>query len=186
MLDHYDLAEKDFEQSSVLEPDKDSGYIGLGVTYIETGKSAQAVPLLRKRLREKPDDANLLYLLGEALVRSGAAPGDKAFAEAQASLEKSVTLNPAMCLPHIELGGIYMQEGRIADAVPQFEQARLIDPKEKSSYSHLAIAYRRLGQPEKAKEMVSFLRDINDEERANPNPKMRAADEAAPTPANLK
>ena len=186
MLDHYDLAEKDFEQSSVLEPDKDSGYIGLGVTYIETGKSAQAVPLLRKRLREKPDDANLLYLLGEALVRSGAAPGDKAFAEAQASLEKSVTLNPAMCLPHIELGGIYMQEGRIADAVPQFEQARLIDPKEKSSYSHLAIAYRRLGQPEKAKEMVSFLRDINDEERANPNPKMRAADEAAPKPANLK
>jgi tetratricopeptide (TPR) repeat protein len=186
MQDHYDLAEKDFETASALDPEKNSGYIGLGVTYIETGKASQAIPLLRKRLLEQPDDANLLYLLGEALVRDGAGPGDKTFTEAQAALEKSIRLNPNLCLPHVALGSIYLQENRTEDAIKLFEEARLIDPREKSAYSHLAIAYRRAGQPDKAKEMVSFLRDINDQERTDPGQKVRAADEVASTPAPQK
>jgi tetratricopeptide (TPR) repeat protein len=182
MQDHYDLAEKDFETAAALDPAKNSGYIGLGVTYIETGKASQAIPLLRKRLLEQPDDPNLLYLLGEALVRDGAGPGDTTFTEAQSALEKSLRLNPNLCLPHVALGSIYLQENRNEDAIKLFEQARLIDPKEKSAYSHLAIAYRRVGQPDKAKEMVSFLRDINDQERTDPGQKVKAADNVAGTP----
>jgi tetratricopeptide (TPR) repeat protein len=152
MQDEFELAEKDFKLSSDLAPEKNLGAIGLGVSFLETGHDAQAIDVLHQRLREKPNDASLEYLLGEALLRSGATPGSAAYTEAQNALEKSIHLNPNLCLPHISLGTIYLDEDRNQDAVGQFEQARAIDPTERSAYSHLAVAYRRLGEQDKAKE----------------------------------
>jgi predicted Zn-dependent protease len=155
-----ELAEKDFQEASLLAPQQSLGIVGLGSIYLEQGHSEEAVQVIRARLRQKPEDASLLYLLGENLMRSGALPGQPAYSEAQAALEKSVKLNPGLCLPHISLGSIYMEEARYADAAVQFEQARAIDPTEKSSYSHLAVAYRRLGQPEKASEALTALKQV--------------------------
>jgi Flp pilus assembly protein TadD len=84
-----------------------------------------------------------------------------------------------MCLPHISLGKIYQLEGKLQDAVTQFEQARLIDPREKSGYSHLAVAYRRLGQFDKASAAVNALKAINDQERENPAHGMKSVDETS-------
>ncbi len=55
--------------------------------------------------------------------------------------------------------------GKLQEAAGQLEQARRIDPKDKSAYSHLAVAYRRLGQLEKAREVLSTLHEINAQER---------------------
>jgi tetratricopeptide (TPR) repeat protein len=175
MQDEFELAEKDFKLAADLAPQTNFGYIGLGVAYLETGHDAQAIQVLRQRLREKPNDASLLYLLGEGLIRTGAAPGAPAYAEAQAILEKSVLLNPNLCLPHISLGTIYLDEDRAKDAVTQFEQARAIDPKERSAYSHLAVAYRRLGQVDKAKETLNSLKDVIEQERRSTREKMKTA-----------
>lgn len=177
MQDEFDLAEKDFELSAKLAPEGNFGYIGLGVTYLETGHDTQAIQVLRQRLREKPDDAGLLYLLGEGLLRTGASPGNAEYKEAQTSLEKSVSLNPNLCLPHVSLGTIYLDEGRTGDAVHEFEQARAIDPTERSAYSHLAVAYRRLGQTDKATEVLNALKEIIAEERQGLRDKMKTATE---------
>jgi predicted Zn-dependent protease len=166
MQDHFELAEKDFQEASLLAPQSDFGDVGLGVTYLEIGNSDKAIQILRERLRQKPKDANLQYLLGEGLLRSGASPGQPAYAEAQDALEKSVHLNPRLCLAHVSLGTIYLDEDRIAEAAAQFEQARTIDPAEKSAYSHLAVAYRRLNQPEKAKDTLAELKQVLDRQRA--------------------
>ena len=174
--DNFDLAENDFEQAAVLNPQHDFGSVGLGALYLERGNSAEALKVTRAQLRKKPNDPSLLYLLGEGLLSSGAAPGQPAFAEAQESLEKSVKLNPALCLPHVSLGSIYLREERYADAAFQFEAARAIDPSENSAYSHLAVAYRHLGQPEKAKEVLSALQRILEQQRSG----SRAPSEAAP------
>jgi superkiller protein 3 len=178
MQDHFELAEKDFQQASLLAPQSDFGDVGLGVTYLEIGNSDKAIHILRDRLRQKPNDANLLYLLGEGLLRSGAAPGEPAYAESQAALEKSVKLNPSLCLPHISLGSIYLDEGRFSDAAAEFEKARAIDPSEKSAYSHLAVAYRRMGQPDKAKEALTQLQQVLEQARAGSRVKIptQAAD----------
>ena len=174
MMDEFELAEKDFKLSADLAPQKDLGEVGLGVSFLETGHDAQAIAILRKSLREKPNDASLLYLLGEALIRSGAAPGSPALVEAQSLLEKSTRNNPNLCLPHISLGTIYLDEDRAQDAVEQFEKARAIDPKERSAYSHLAVAYRRLGHTDKAKEVLNALKDVIEGERRATREKMKA------------
>jgi tetratricopeptide (TPR) repeat protein len=166
MQDRFEDAEKDFQLSAGLAPESDTGYIGLGVTYLETGKAAQAVPVLRGRLRDHPEDANLSYLLAEALLRSGAQQGDAGYSEAQTLLEKSVRLNPNMVEPHVSLGTIYLRQDKARDAAEQFEQARKIDPNSKGACAHLAVAYRKLGQADKAREVLLELKAINDRERA--------------------
>jgi tetratricopeptide (TPR) repeat protein len=173
--DEFELAEKDFKLSADLSPQNSLGVIGLGVSYLETGHDAQAIQVLRQRLRAKPDDASLLYLLGEGLIRSGASPGSTAYSEAQSVLEKSTRLNPNLCLPHISLGTIYLDEERARDAAVQFELARAIDPKERSAYSHLAVAYRRLGEAEKSKEVLTALKDVIEQERRSTREKMKTS-----------
>jgi tetratricopeptide (TPR) repeat protein len=182
--DEFGKAEADFKLSAELAPQTDLGYVGLGVSYLETGHGAQAIEVLRQRLRTKPNDANLLYLLGEALLRTGAAPSTSAYSEAQTSLENSVRINPNLCLPHVSLGTIYLDEDRPADAAGQFEKARAIDPKERSAYSHLAVAYRRLGQVDKAKDVLNALKEVIEAERQTTREKMKtAADEPGSKPA---
>lgn len=179
MQDRFDLAEKDFTQSSELDPKNDLGYLGLGAAYLEAGNAAKAVQVLKLRIQQKPNDANLLYLLGAALMRSGANLGSPAFAEAQTVLEKSVRLNPKLSLPHVSLGTIYLEENRADAAVTQFKQALLIDPRQRSALSHLAIAYRRLGQTENARNTLNSLKKIVEHEQAVPREKMKTVEEGS-------
>jgi predicted Zn-dependent protease len=184
MQDEYDLAEKDFQKAAELAPQNNLGAVGLGVTYLEKGNAAHAISVLRERLRQNPNDASLLYLLAEALLRNGAVAGTPEYEEAQDSLEESVHLNPNLCLPHVSLGSIYLDENRFPEAVSQLDQARAIDPTERSAYSHLAVAYRRMGQPDKSKEVLNALKEMIERERRNTREKMKAESEriAAPTP----
>jgi tetratricopeptide (TPR) repeat protein len=180
MRDNFQLAELDFRKAALLAPEKSSSYKGLGVLYLETGNAAQAIETLRKRLRVTPNDPDLLYLLGEALLKSGARPGDEAYRQAQTALESSVKLNPRLCLPHVSLGRIYLEEDRATEAVAQLEQAREIDPNERSTYWQLAVAYRKLGQTGKQREALSTLKGLNNQERAGARDKTRLASESRP------
>lgn len=181
MQDHYEAAERDFQLSADLSPESETGYIGLGVTYLETGKAAQAVPVLRSRLREHPDDASLNYLLAEALVRGGAQPGEPAFLEAETRLQESTKIDPSLVDPHVSLGSLYLRQEKVQEAVEQFELARKIDPNSKAACAHLAVGYRRLGQTEKARSVLLDLKAINDRERGGVKEFSRPGGQAADT-----
>ena len=171
---HFELAEHDFEQASALAPENDLGGLGLGIAYLESGDSKQAIALLRTRLRAHPEDPKLLYLLGEALLRSGAVPGDAAYLEAQQSLEEAVAGDPRLELAHILLGKIYLAQNKNSGAVVELEQARALKPNERSIYSHLATAYRRLGDADKAAKALATLQEINDRDRSAVTARMKS------------
>jgi tetratricopeptide (TPR) repeat protein len=165
MRNQFDLAEQDFQFAAKLAPEKNLSYVALGVSYMQVGDLPKAITSLRQRIKQKPDDPTLRYLLGEALVRSGATPGDPAFTEAKVSLEKSVKLNPRFAPAQVNLGRIYLKENRLDKSLSHLEQARALDPKDKSAYSQLAIVYRRKGKPEVAKTMLAKLNELNDQAR---------------------
>lgn len=165
MMDRFELAEKDFQLASRLAPDKNLTYVALGVTYMQTGHLQEAIRSLRQRAKEKPNDPILLYLLGDALIRSGASPGDPAFEEARTVLEKSVKLNPQLAASQGDLARLYLKENRLEDAREHLERAKAIDPKDKTAYAQLAVVYRRLGKPELAGAMLKTLSKLNEEIR---------------------
>lgn len=165
MQNHFDLAERDFQLSSSLSPEKNFAYVGLGLSYMEEGNLPEALKILRQRIKRKPDDATLQYLLGEGLLRSGASPGEAAFAEAKAALGKSLALNPKSASAHIAFAKLLLKQGGVERAVVHLETARALDPKLKAAYSQLAIAYRRQGKPEQAKAMLATLSKLNEDDR---------------------
>jgi Flp pilus assembly protein TadD len=63
------------------------------------------------------------------------------------------------------LAKLYLKENRVDEALLHLEKARSLDPKEKSAYSQLAVAYRRKGEPELATAMLKTLNQLNEEER---------------------
>ena len=171
MRSQFDLAQKDFQLAGELAPDKNLSYVALGVSYMQTGNLAKAIDFLRQRIQEKPDDSALQYFLGEALIRSGATPGASDFADAKAALEKSVELNSKFATAQIELGKIYLKEDLVDQALQHLELAHTLDPREKATYSALAIAYRRKGKLDLANAMLATLNKLNDEERKG-NPRL--------------
>jgi tetratricopeptide (TPR) repeat protein len=165
MTNHFDLAENDFQTASRLAPNKNLTYVAMGVSYMQTGHLPEAIQSLRGRLKQKPDDPILLYLLGDALIRSGTSPGDPTFAEAQSSLEKSVKLNPELAASRADLGKLYLKANRLEDARQQLERALAIDPKDKTALSQLAVVYRKTGKPDMAATMLTTLNKLNEEDR---------------------
>ncbi len=165
MKNEFDLAERDFQLASQLAPDKNLSYVGLGVSYLQTGNVSEAIHTLRQRIKEKPADATLHYLLGRALIWTGAAPEDPEFAEARRAIETSVKLNPKFVPSLVELAKINLHENRVEEAVPLLETARSLDPNDNPACSQLAIAYRRLGKIDKAKEVLAALAKLNEEQR---------------------
>jgi len=51
MLNQFELAEQDFQQAAELAPENNFSYIGLGVSYMQTGDLPQAITVLRQRTR---------------------------------------------------------------------------------------------------------------------------------------
>ncbi len=164
--DNFRLAEEDFKHATALSPERSANYKGLGILYLESGHSAQATETLKHRLKEKPNDPELLYLLGESLLRSGAQPGDATYREAQAAFERSVQFDAKASLPRVSLGKMYLEQGRTQEAVTELEEAKAADPKEKSVYWQLANAYRKLGESAKQKQVLTELKELNDQERS--------------------
>lgn len=167
LLDRFKLAEHDFEVASQMAPEKDLAYVGLSLAHIQKGKLTQAAEVLRRRIRQQPNDYVLQYLLGEALIRSGVIPGQPALVEARTALEKSVRLNTNFSRSHIGLAKIYLKENRTDEAIQHLEKARELDPGEKAVYSNLATAYRRKGDPDKVAAMLAMVKKLNDDERAH-------------------
>lgn len=165
LKNQFDLADQDFQLAAKLAPEKDLSYLGLGISYMQTGNLPEAIRTLRQRVTEKPSDPRLQYLLGDALIRSGANPGDAAFGEAKAALEKSVALNASFAPSHVDLAKLYLRENRVDEAVRLLEKARDLDPQDKAACSQLAIAYRKQGKPKEAAVVLAALAKINEEER---------------------
>lgn len=180
MTNRFDLAENDFQTAGKLAPNKNLTYVAMGVSYMQTGHLPEAVQSLRGRIKQKPDDPILLYLLGDALIRSGITPDDHEFAEARSALEKSVKLNPQFAASRVDLGKLYLRDNRLEDAQQNLEQALAIDPKDKTAISQLAVVYRKTGKADLAGAMLANLNKLNEQDRQDDQrQRLRIVDEPA-------
>lgn len=163
MREQPDLAERDFQRARELAPEKDLNYAALGFSFIQT-KNPRALALLRERVKAKPNDFTLQYMLGESLFNSNVTPGEPEFTEARMAMEMAVKLNPNSSTAQTDLGELYFLDGHIDKAIEHLERARMLNPKNRAAYARLANAYRRQGKREQVKAMSLMVMKLNDEE----------------------
>ncbi len=164
MLDDLDSAKADFDLAARLAPSSDIGYLAAAQENLFAGNLAEAIRVARAARAEGAQDYQLLAILGEALIRDGANPGQPEFAEARGALEKSVAARPNYASSQIALGHVYLLEERPGPAIERLEIGRQLSPRNPSVFSLLAVAYRKLGRTEEAQTMLAILSRLHDEQ----------------------
>ncbi len=156
-LAQYESGEEDFRRAEQLDPQVELGGAGRSLAELQRNDLPQAEATVREGLRKQPKDAFLHYLLAEILVRKGASPGTPEFAEAVATAQQAVTLNPSLTLARNTLGEIYLQDGKLEPAVEQFQAALRINPGDEKSLYHLILALRRDNQTQEVPALMKKL-----------------------------
>jgi tetratricopeptide (TPR) repeat protein len=166
-LEQAELADRDFQLVRKLSPDSEIAWIAAAQQALLSGNVQEAIRAARAGLSKGHTHYLLLTMLGEALLRAGATPATPAeFGEAQAALERAVAERPGYSSAHIALGRIYLAKQNVAGAISQLETARQLDPRNRSVYAALATAWQRARQPDKAREALAALAELNRQEAA--------------------
>ena len=164
MQDDFDNAKPDFEKATRLAPHSEIGYLAEAQEYFFSGNLAEAIRVSRAASAEGKQDYQLLAILGEALIRDGASPGQPEFAEARNALERSVAARPKYASSQIALGHLEFLDGRVDAAIEHLEIGRRLSPQNPAAYSLLAATYRKRGQIDQAEEMLAVVAKLNHEQ----------------------
>jgi tetratricopeptide (TPR) repeat protein len=169
MLDQFDDAKPEFDLAAALAPHADIAFLAAAQKSFLAGNLAEAIRIGRAAAREGHDNYVLLTILSEALIRSGASPGQPDFKEAEVALTKAVAERPRYASSQIALGYLLLLDNRVDSAVEHLEKGLQLDPRNPSVYSHLAVAYRKLGKQQQSDAMLATLAQLNAEQAARIN-----------------
>lgn len=128
----------------------------MGVALLTEGNSGGAVTELKAAVKKNPWDAEAWHELGLAWFAS------KRFEDAEQCLKKAIELKDGYSQAKLNLGSLYLETGRFADAVPLL-QAAAGDPeyREPARARHnLGWAYQNLGdEPQARTQYHTVLRE---------------------------
>lgn len=129
-------AEKTFQEAVALRPEDWTGYNKLGAFYDQQGKYPQSIAAYQQALKLTPDNSEVYSNLGSAYVDQG---GTDSLRLAEQALKKSISLSPGYPA-YANLGLLYMQEKRFAEAAAATEQALKINGNDYMVWNNLMLA----------------------------------------------
>jgi tetratricopeptide (TPR) repeat protein len=118
---------------------------------------ADALPLLRDAVKQKPSAARAQRYLGDALLASDDARG------AGEAYRAALAADPKLAGAELGLGQALLKEKQTAEAAPHYRQAAALDPDLKSYQLEIAGALLQAGEKDKA---VQFLKEFPDDAAA--------------------
>lgn len=165
MKGQFTQAEQDFAEAAKRAPEKAVHYVALGTVWMQTGHVEKAIDIMRAGARKKPNDFLTQYMLGRALLQSGALPRALAGEEAFAALQTSVRLNPNFWHSRVELGKLLLKRGEVDRAIQELEKAVELNPGQATPAYPLAQAYRAKGNLARAQELLDRVSKIQAAQR---------------------
>jgi predicted Zn-dependent protease len=153
--------EAELDYHRVVDIDKKSvaARIGLAFSLIQRQRQTEATTLLEELASSDRGTYFPYYLLGELYLRQGLED------QAILSLTRAASLEPAFAAVHSSLGKLHLKKQNLGAAVKELEMATRLDPSDTTGFYQLSIAYRKMGQPERAREALIQVRRLNEIER---------------------
>lgn len=134
-----------------LNPAYTETYRLLGYYYIVTGKKEEAVKILEKALTIDPISTVINNYLGEAYIMANR------YDEAYALAEKQLEINPTMRVAIESKGWCVGLKGDWNKALELFQEVHRLANHPLKGLAPIGYAYAKLGQREKAMEIISKL-----------------------------
>jgi len=185
-LDEFDQAKADLDLAAKFGQDGEIGYLAAAYKNLLEGNISDAIRISRESIRLGFQGPNFLTILGQALFRSGATPGQPEFAEAVDALENSIAKRPNDPSSQIAIGQAYLLAGRLDEAIEHLQTARRMKPNQTAIYASLAKAYQRKGDVQHAQEALAKLESLNQAQaeqiRSAPGERKMSYGGTSPTP----
>ncbi len=128
-----------------IEPQKDTNQFMLAVLLDEIGDHEGSIAACRKALELNPKNADALNFLGYSFVER-----KERLEEAKDLIRRAIDLEPKNGYFIDSLGWALYQEGKHKEAVLELERAVSFTADDAVILEHLASAYAKTGQPDKA------------------------------------
>lgn len=148
---------EEYQKAATLDPDNYTIRLRLGIGYGKLGQLDKAVDELKKAAELNPQDFEAHYLL--AIIYSSQSDDDKAEREYEFVLRRIAEQNPDSGDIPAFLGQLYFSQGKIKQAIDEFEKALLMNGPSPELYSILGSLYIEL--PDRDKAAAYFQKSID-------------------------
>ncbi len=183
-MGQYDKSEQDFASAAKFDPNLAYGESAAGLAELQQDNLVKAEATVRERLQKHPNDAFSYYLLAETLLRKGATPGSADFSEALHAAQRAVQLDSKFALGRDVLGRLYLQQGKLAEAIQQSRLAFQDDPTDQTALYHLIMALRKGGKTEEIPALAKKLAELRQQaQRKEASERKYSLVEVNPAPA---
>ena len=120
----------------------------------QTGKLEVAANIARELLKRRPDNIEVLHLLGLICSKRGD------YDHALKYIRKVIKLDPTNADVYYDLGNVLHDKGQTAKALTNYRKAVKLNPRFVEAYNNIGIAYQDNGQLEKAIQSYKKALDI--------------------------
>ena len=157
----YDLSLSAFQRAAGLAPERTDFFTPMSDSLRATYKFAEAEALLRRRLQDIPRDAQAQYMLANLLTTQQETPARTI--EAEKRLRTSLALEPGVPSVQQTLAQLLLDKpeaSSAAEAGVLLVSVLQAKPREIGAMRLLAQAYRKIGKPAKATEVLATAAEV--------------------------
>jgi tetratricopeptide (TPR) repeat protein len=165
---NYDEAVKSLLKAADLNPSDPRCYYFLSKAYDSSPSQAEEViQRFRRFLDLQPQNARAPYYYAMSLWK-GRRIEDASLdlAQIEALLKKAVALDPSLAEAHQQLGNLYSDQKKYAEAIPQYLAALEHSPDMADAHYRLGQAYVHTGQKDRAQEQLQIYQGLREQHLA--------------------
>jgi len=166
---NYDEAVKALLQAADLSPSDSRAYLFLSKAYDRSPEQVNdVIERFHKFSELQPDNAQAQYYYAMSLWKGKRAQDPNLdLNQIQSLLKKSVTLDPKLGEAHLQLGNVYSDENKHAEAIPEYLLALKLNPDLADGYYRLGQAYVRTGEKDRAQEQFQIYQKVRTQHMAD-------------------
>ncbi len=138
---YFGLAKTEFERVLALRPNNERIHMNIAGAHAALGDFPRAIEHFQLYLKRYPNDVDALNNLGAAFL------SDRRAHEALEPLQRAMKVNPRQAGPHVNMGYVYAELGKLAEASSLFRQAIALKYDTPHAWAGLARVYLESGRP---------------------------------------
>ncbi len=165
---NYDDAVKALLQASDLSPSDPSAYLFLSKAYDSSPSQAgEVIERFRRYVELHPRDSRAYYFYAMSLWKGKRAqdPGLD-LGQIESLLKRSVELDPTLAEAHFQLGNLYSDQRKYAEAIPEYGRALELNPELTDAHYRLGQSYVRMGEKDRAQEEFQVYQRMREQHLA--------------------
>jgi tetratricopeptide (TPR) repeat protein len=166
---NYDEAVKSLLRAADLNPSDPGCYLFLSRAYDSSPSQADDVIQRFRRFSElQPRNGQALYYYAMSLWKGKRAQDPTLdLHQIETLLKNSIELDPKLAESHLQLGNLYSDQSKYAEAIPEYVRALGLDPDLGDAHYRLGQAYVRTGQKGPAQEQLQIYQRLREQHLAD-------------------